>query len=1141
MRGFLSTFFVFVLGSLALAQNSVLKEGTWYKIPIAENGIYKLSYNYLQNAGLPVESLDPQKIRIFGNSGGMLPQGNAVSRPFGLVENAILVQGEDDGSFDPEDFVLFYAFGPHDHQYLDDDLIFEFNLYAKENFYFITYDGEVGERIVRTDNLGSELPQITTFNDFAHYEIDETNLLISGREWYGERFDLTTSRDFIFDFEGISPNSVVKITSNVMTQSFDQSSFDISVNGSIIGSQSLAGVPNFLDPPVNNPFRYSIKGIVSHREFMANTSQLPSSENLTVTIDYNKNNSDRSIGYLNYLEVEVERTLRRYGVQTIFRSLTSMASPSVTYEIGNVEATDQIWDITERERPLNQPFELAGSVAVFGAPSAPLREYVIFDPDLVSEPASTAELISNQDLKGLPAAELLIVTHPDFLSEAQRLADFRRNNDNMSVEVATTSQIFNEFSSGKQDVTAIRDFARYHYDKSNTLKYLLLFGKGSYDYKDVLDNNKNFVPIYESYNTLLPLDTYASDDYYGFMEEDEGEWLEERDGNHTLDVGVGRLPVTTLEEAQTVVNKIIQYDDDAQSLGGWRNELVFVADDGDLNLHQDQANDLTVLVDTSHITFNNNKIFLDAYPQISRPNGQTSPKARKALQDAIEKGALVVNYTGHGGEIGWMQEQVLDLFLIDDLSNRYKLPLFVTATCEFGRHDDPKRVSGGELVVTTDRGGAIAIVTTGRPVAASSNFELNKAFYNAIFEQENNEYLRLGDVFRITKNNSFDLARDTKKVGNRNFSLLGDPSLRLAYPQEQVVITNIQENGISTDTLKALAQTTVFGEVRNAADALLEGFNGIVEITVFDNDIDRTTLGDGNDNIPFTYQIKENKLFKGTATVANGRFQVDFVVPKNISQRYEYGKISTYASDVTAINDASGANVSVAIGGTTNNPVNDTKGPEIQLFVGDTISNKLTGISHNTMLFARLSDENGINISGFGTSNSISATLDGDEVFILNDFYSADKDEYRRGWVVFALDNLEAGRHTIELQAGDTYNNISTEQIEFFVADPNSLLVSGLKNSPNPVTDYTTISFNHNRSGDDLEVNLQIVSFMGELVRDLTFDVDDSPPVVELFEWDGSGISNKKLTQGIYLYRISVRSLQDGAKGQGFQKLILIK
>ena len=610
----------------------------------------------------------------------------------------------------------------------------------------------------------------------------------------------------------------------------------------------------------------------------------------------------------------------------------------------------------------------------FGSKTYELKEFVAFSKTESNIIPANIESIANQNLTANTDAEFIIVTHPDFYNEAVRLANFRMQNDGITSKVVRLNQIYNEFSSGRQDPTAIRNYAKYLYDNGN-IKYLLLFGRGSYDYKNVINNNTNFVPVYESKNSLHPLDSYTSDDYYGFMEDEEGQWLEENGGNHTMDIGIGRLPVTTVEIAKGVVDKIINYSSNPSTIGDWRNDVVLVADDGDFNLHQRQADELSVFIDTTFTAFNPNKFYLDAFPQIAKASGESAPAASKALDETVENGALIVNFTGHGGENGWMQEQVLDVVQIEKWDNINRLPLFVTATCEFGRHDDPRRISGGELVVTSAKGGGIAIVSTCRPVSSSSNFALNKAFYEVVYSKENGEYLRLGDIFRLTKNASTNLATDFNKVGNRNFSLLGDPTTRLSYPKKEIVITAINDDISKQDTLKALSQIKLSGEIRSANNQPDTQFNGEVSFVIYDKKIAKTTLG--NESAPFSYMTNENAIFRGSSSVTNGQFTLDFIVPKSISYDVGNGKINLYAFDYNSKDDANGSDIKLKIGSSDNSSTNnDVTGPEIKLFIGDSLNSNLNQVSHNTFLFAKLSDESGINISSFGTGNSIIATLE---------------------------------------------------------------------------------------------------------------------------------------------------------------------
>ncbi|HNP20347.1 MAG TPA: type IX secretion system sortase PorU [Fulvivirga sp.] len=1120
----------FCIASQLNAQSSVLAKGSWFKMEIGERGIYKLTYTYLKNAGIDVDNINPQTIKIFGNPGGMLPQSNAVERPFDLQQNAIFIKGEEDGKFDSDDYILFYAQDGDSYSYVDNELIYEHNLYSDVNYYFITFSGDNGIRIAEQADLGTTFPKISTYNDFGYYKVEKYNLLASGREWFSEKYDLTLSQEYSFSFKKLVTNSQSKVHVRVMAQTFNPSSFDINFNGELLGNMPVESVPDF----TQKVYRYSIKGKENENTFTKGLSAV--NELIDIGVTYKKNSSGQSVGYLNDILVEVERHLELTDNVNIFRSLQSLNNANSTYEIKGLNSNSVVWDITDPTLPTKQQFNLSGSTGSFGAQSSTLREYVVFNTTIEHVPNNISS-IPNQNIKGNTDSELLIITNPNFKAQADQLASFRSSNDNIASRVVLIDQVFNEFSSGRQDVSAIRDYVRYLY-KNGKIKYLLLFGRGSYDYKNTINGNTNFVPIYESRNSLHPLDTYASDDYFGFLEDEEGEWAEVSGGNHTMDIGVGRLPVRTAQEAEGVVNKLINYSTNEQTIGDWKNNVVFVADDGDFNLHQRQADELTVYVDTTYTAFNPNKFYLDDFPQVSRPNGESAPLASAQLDKTIEKGALIVNFTGHGGESGWMQEQVLDIAQIQSWDNYNKLPLFVTATCEFGRHDDPRRVSGGEMVVTSAKGGGIAIVSTCRPVSSSSNFALNKVFYTAVYSKENGGYLRLGDIFRITKNESNDLATDFNKVGNRNFALLGDPSLRLAYPAQEIIITAINDNTNKSDTLKALGKVKLTGGVKTTQGSLDNSFNGEVSFVIYDKDIPRTTLG--NENPPFTYDSRENIIFKGVSTVNAGTFDIEFIVPKNISYQLGNSKINLYAHQATGLRDANGSDIKLKIGGTASSPPTDNEGPEIKLYMGDSLNTNLSGVSHNTFLVATFKDESGINLSGFGLGNNITATLDGEQTFVMNAYYQAHLNSYKKGSLRFPITGLSKGEHAIVVKAWDTYNNSSESRIDFTVADPNSIVIYNLKNYPNPFTNTTNFKFSHNRAGENLKVTLDIISPISGTVFTSDFEIDNSPSEINLFEWNGESVTGDKLDAGIYIFRVTVRSIRDGAKKQDYKKLILI-
>ncbi|HEY3430797.1 MAG TPA: type IX secretion system sortase PorU, partial [Cyclobacteriaceae bacterium] len=688
------------------SQNSILQSGAWYKLAVEKNGVYKIDRSLLSRMGFDPAKTDPRKIKIYGNEGGMLPQANNVARPIDLIENAIYVHGENDGVFNTGDYVLFYAQGPDKSSFSKNKEIFyyEKNLYADKNFYFVTVGDTNGKRILTTDNLAGTFPVINQFENFSYYELNQHSELKSGREWYGEKFDLTLEFKKEVELGNVVPGSTVKLVSDVMAKGFTNSSFTVLLNGTQVLQQAIAAIPNTL---------YGIKGRDKRDTVTVNANTIGTAGRINQEVMYRyTRNSNNPVGYLDYFLLQVTQQLALYSQQTSFRSAASLLNPASTFEITNTQSQTTVWDVTNPYEPLLQSATFASGKTSFSTVTSTLKEFIAFSSSITP---TLVGAVSNQNLHGMAVPNFVIVVHPDFKAEAERLSAHRSGVNGIASSVATTEEVYNEFSSGRQDVTAIRDFAKSLYDRGpGTLKAVLLFGKGSYDYKDRLDDNTNFVPIYESRNSLNPLTTYSSDDYFSFLENNEGEWAEEPAVNHTMDIAVGRFPVKTATEARKVVDKIIEYDLNPELLGKWRKEIAFVADDGDFNLHQDDANQLAEAINDNHAEFNTRKIYLDQYPQESRPSGQVSPETKKRIEETFYNGALVINYTGHGNERLWADERIFDDIMIASLENK-RLPLMVTATCEFGRQDDPEFISGAELMLLREGGGAISLVTTSRP------------------------------------------------------------------------------------------------------------------------------------------------------------------------------------------------------------------------------------------------------------------------------------------------------------------------------------------------------------------------------------------------------------------------------------------
>jgi hypothetical protein len=1114
---------------------SVLASGEWYKIALTESGVYKIDFSFLVSLGINPASIDPRNLRIFGNGGYLLPQKNDEPVPDDLEENNVIVVGEEDGQFNQNDYVLFYGLSPHKLELKQDSegyyVDYVNNIYSDTTFYFLNISDTPGLRIIDKEDLGDNYPLIETFDQLLKYELDQLSILKSGREWYGEKYDLKTTYDYEFETPGLTENEELKIISSVMAASYNPSYFELEVNGFTVGQQDMEVIPET---------KYGIKGKTRTDTFTISTSIFPGSiDKLDLKMRYVKNSSnDLSAGYLDFFNIWCKRDLGIYETQTYFQSVESLDNPISTFSIADDGSDYTIWEVTDPLHPLHQSFSTENGRSLFGTETTQLKKFIIFSENNLLIPLPAGR-VSNQDLHGRTTSEFIIITHPEFMMAAQRLKNHREQRG-ISTEVVTTTQIYNEFSSGALDISAIRNFIKFRYDNAggaNTLKYVLLLGRGSYDYKDRIEGNTNLIPIYESRNSLHPIYSYSSDDYYGFMDDGEGEWDESFLGDEVMDISVGRIPVVNSFEASDVINKLIIYESDPRCYGPWRNNVHFVADDGDGTdgiRHSNDAEKLSVMVDTAYSNFNIGKIYVDAYPQIIEPNWQESPEARKAVDDAIKSGTLIMNFTGHGNEFQWTAEKILDNSMVTRWENLYQLPFLVTATCEYGRHDDPVLRSGAEYAMINKRGGVVGLVTTSRPVFASTNYILNRSFYGQVFRKVVGKYQTIGEIFKNTKNESLNGSV------NRNFSLLGDPSMKLAYPDQNVVIEKINEIPIDTqiDTLKALKNVKVSGRIFNPDQSHLSDFNGILTASVYDKKEQVQTLG--TEDPVMNYDIQKSLIFKGDVSVINGNFEFQFVVSKNISYEIGDGKISLYAVSDNEDLDAAGSNIDIPVGGSVDDFVLDELAPEIEMYLEDTtfIDGELT--SDHPRLIAHLFDESGINITQSEISEGIVATMDDEVNYTLNNFYKADIDDYRSGTLNYQFTELEEGQHYITLRVWDTYNNMAEEYLEFIVGESHELVIKNLLNYPNPFRNETTFSFEHNRSGEDLEVIIQIYSRNGSLVRIIEGETVNSEFRVNDIKWDGRGGSGKKLESGIYIYRVYVRSLVDGAKNEDFKKLVII-
>lgn len=1128
--------------SKSFAASSVLSTGSWYRIEIPSSGVYKIDKAFLENLGISTTGLATNSINIYGNGQGMLPISNSTPRPDDLLKNAIQVNDGGDNTFDQNDFILFYANGPDALSYSSGyGFTITKNVYCDASVYFIHIDPtDPPSRITPAPLSPNPVTNtITTSNNVSAHEEDLSNFVKSGQRWYGEHMDNTLDYSIPFTLNGVLASSPTQVSySFANSGSGVGSSFKFYVNGTMLQSSNCSNASG------------DDAAIRGSNSFVMNTSN-PSAN---VTFELSRSNASVQ-GWLDKIEINYEGLLIYPGNQINFRNSSSVGVGNVSeFNVSNISSLHQIWEVSHPSQAQQVNFSLSGNTGSYRMATDSLLEFVVFQLSDAKTPQAIGK-IDNQNLHALPLADMLIVSNPEYIDQANRLANLHKA-QGLRVNVVTNAQVFNEFSSGMQDPVAIRWFTKMFYDRASTAsdkpKYLCLFGDGSYDPKNRISGNNNKIVTYQSVTSENFVASFVSDDFFGMLDNTEA-----FNNGNLVDVGVGRITASSAQQAIDLVNKIEHYMKNGSALfpdqggvevdangysstfGDWRLWVTQIADDEESGQFVYDQESYYKYYDTTYPVLNSDKIYLDAYKQISTTGGQRFPDVPDAINNRIERGNLIMSYVGHGGETGLALERILTIPQILDWKNINRLPLFVSATCEFTRYDDPSRVSAGEEMYLSNKGGAISLMTTTRPVSIWGNSLIGKNLIRHLFQRDaNGAPLAMGEILRRTKVDS-----DTA-TGNdaRIFTLLGDPALPLCLPPLNIVIDSV--NGISPnvakDTLRSLSKITIKAHVEDTLGNIITGFNGVAYPSVFDKPKTYKTLGQDPTSPIINFQMQKNFLYRGKSTVKDGYFSFTFIVPKDIDYNYGTGKISTYANSTST--DAMGVDKRVVIGGIDPNGIADNTGPEVRLFMNDE-SFVNEGITNDHPIFlAKLFDDNGINTVGNGIGHDITAILDenSNNPIILNQFYEADLDTYQRGKISYPLYDLQPGKHSISLKVWDINNNSSDARIDFTVVRNDLVTISHVLNYPNPFTTHTEFFFEHNQIDVSLKVQIQIMTITGKLVKTINQYVNTIGFRSEGIEWDGRDDFGDQLAKGVYIYKLTVTA-PDGSSANKIEKLVLLK
>ena len=1076
------------------AERSVLSDGHWVKIRVSESGVCRMSFSELRSAGL-----NPQQVRVFGFGGGMLSQDFRRAKIDDLPQVPVYVG---------DDYILFWVQGPISWEYSGQRFVHTRNTYSDYGYYLLSDDaGEL--KPFSTDEWGSGLAptDVTSYLFYALHDKDSLNLIDrtgvagGGRTFYGEQFTTNQTRSFTFATPNALEGETSTVYADVAAFSPNASTFSIMVNG--------AGYQDTYIRPYPDYYTFGCKGSLQTKTESQADKQVVQLKLM--------NSSSGALGWLNYLEIMTPCALRMTGSWMPVRTRVNYKDVTpVRFHLQGANANTQVWDVTDLAAIKQMAtFTENGELLWYGTQADAIHEYVAVDVKGSSfVKASVVGEVRNQNLHALSNIDYVIICPEGYESIAEDLAKAHEAKEGITWAVVTDQQVYNEFSSGTPDATSYRWLMKMLYDRAdgNAIlkpRWLLLMGHGSFDNRKLLPNSGNSLLLtYQAEDSENEVNAYATEDYFGFLEDSEGM----EDTKATMDIGVGRLPVNNLTEARETVDKLIRYIRNEQT-GKWKNQLVFLADDGEHGTHTETAEGSAERVRVKNPDFVVNKIYLDAYPQEVNASGESYPLAKNRLTNLLKSGVLFFDYSGHGGYNGVTNESILNLKDIEAMTNRNQA-LWLFATCNFAQYDSGKRCAA-ESAILNPNGGAIGVLAATRTVYATPNTELNRSVCDTLFGHKNAFHydMTLGEAVSRGKNR---LGADMNKMA---YVLLGDPAMRLNYPTDYQV-----ETTTAIDTLNALSVQHVEGQIIDEDKNVVSDFNGKVDITIYDKlQVIRTRDNDDrtDEAREVAYNDYPSTIFSGTTEVRDGKFNYTFMVPKDIRYNYGNGRIVYYAvtTDSMETVEAVGHFEQFIIGGTGNILSADTVGPQMTIYLNSKAFINGDKTYPTPRFFADLYDENGINTAGAGIGHDLMLIIDDDpkKIYSLNEYFTAVNDSYQAGRVSYMMDPLEDGPHSLTFRAWDLLNNSTTQSLNFVVEAGLDPSIASVTTYPNPAPQASIVKLivNYDQPDELLQTEVYLFNTNGQMVYSHR---QSNPDDVSI------NIAQLGLQPGVYIYNVKIKS-----------------
>ncbi len=1127
-------------------KTSVLASGKIAKVSVGEDGIYSIDAAFLKDAGLE-QAGGPKAVRLYTKGGAMLPEQVGVDYPVDLREVALVEQGNGDANWDGGERLLFYGEGEDVWRWNDADLGWDRteNLYAEETYYYLSVGGD-GLRARTIPNVPtSRYDDTYTFR--ARWEEDKTNLLRysadekragqgSGQPWYGELLNANRelARPGLWDLGEVPPGASGRVKSEFWAASDRSSNYSIEVNGNQFTSGSIssaswgnANAALAYRGAINREVSVS-KGVVDVRVLYPGVAQLQR-------------------GWIDYVQLNHPARLVYGGKPLRFQYAEHRTAGTHGFQLRGGQDL-AVLDISDAMRPTRLTVTQQGADLRFGysreADVAP-SEFIAFASKGDFPRPVFVEAVTPTNLHAVAEADMLIVYGKGLESAAEKLGKHRRDHNGYAVTVASMEDVAEEFGGGRFDPSAIRNLAVMLHQRDPDFRYLLLLGDGTYDPRNIVEEVSSLIPTFQTKAGNWEVNAFPTDDYFALLDETEGI----RDTAYPqggLDLGVGRIPAVRLTDAMATVDKIIRYETDPKMRGDWRLRTVFVADDGDGNLHVDDIDQAAETSEAMYSQFNQNKIYVDAFEQVGGSGGQRYPAASEAISRNMFRGNLLTTYLGHGGPKGWGQERFLNAPDIERWNAPNALPVLVTATCTFTGYDDPTKAVIGEQVLFKRNGGVAASMSTVRPVYTNSNKALTDATLKVLLDRRLTRTFGIGELLLQAKNASF-----SSKDNDRKYALFGDPAMRLAVPQIDVVVTHIDDAAVGELTalpkVAPLREVVLRGVIQNLDSTFAGDFTGTVAITVFDKQRITSTLGQDADSRVREFTQLGATLFTGSATVTNGKWEAKFMLPLDVSLSQGQGRLSLYA-EANDGRDAAGTFGRFIIDGLAPPAINDNTPPIVEAFIGDDTFTEGGVATSDPVLFAKLSDDTGINVSGSAIGHDLTATLRGpnDFSYVINDFYEAATNDYRRGTASYPVYNLEDGAYELEIRAWDLANNTGVGRTAFVVSKDAGQALRRVLNYPNPMVDATCFQFEHSSAGQSVDVRVDVYTTGGRLVRSLDYSgVADGPRFAggdDCISWDGTDEFGQRLARGVYLYKVRLRTAgREEVAESDFEKVVVLR